>query len=119
LRKIACEALNLCTASGRFCARGRPSGFSRELPAGAIEAEEPDAEARNGNLATTVLGACIRDDADFEHHVDYIHFDPVNHGYVTFGLRLAVQQFPAVREERWLPADCGGDLAEIEGRFGE
>jgi putative transposase len=33
------------------------SGFSREVPAHAIEVEEPGAEAGNGNLATTVLGA--------------------------------------------------------------
>jgi hypothetical protein len=25
----------------------------------------------------------IRDDADFERHVDYIYFNPVKHGYVT------------------------------------
>ena len=25
----------------------------------------------------------IRDDADFERHVDYIHFNPAKHGYVT------------------------------------
>lgn len=24
----------------------------------------------------------IRDDADFRHHLDYIHFNPVKHGYV-------------------------------------
>lgn len=27
----------------------------------------------------------IRDDLDFEHHVNYIHFNPVKHGYVTKG----------------------------------
>lgn len=25
----------------------------------------------------------IRDDADFERHVDYVHFNPVKHGHVT------------------------------------
>ena len=25
----------------------------------------------------------IRDDTDFERHVDYIHFNPVKHGLVT------------------------------------
>ena len=28
----------------------------------------------------------IRDDADFERHVDDIHFNPVKHGYVKTGL---------------------------------
>ena len=66
--------------AGRFCERGRPlmpcsDGvaisapkyrrrdilFPRIFPraaCGAIEVEESGAEARNGNLATTVLGAC-------------------------------------------------------------
>ncbi len=26
---------------------------------------------------------CIRDDRDFETHLDYIHYNPVKHGYVT------------------------------------
>jgi putative transposase len=25
----------------------------------------------------------IRDEADFRHHIDYIHYNPVKHGYVT------------------------------------
>jgi putative transposase len=25
----------------------------------------------------------IRDDADYEHHVDYVHFNPVEHGHVA------------------------------------
>lgn len=26
---------------------------------------------------------CIRDDSDFENHLNYIHFNPVRHGYVA------------------------------------
>jgi len=25
----------------------------------------------------------IRDDRDFRHHIDYIHYNPVKHGYVS------------------------------------
>ena len=25
----------------------------------------------------------IRDDTDLRHHIDYIHYNPVKHGYVT------------------------------------
>ena len=32
----------------------------------------------------------IRDDGDFERHVDYIHFNPVKHGLVARSPRLAV-----------------------------
>jgi hypothetical protein len=34
-------------------------------------------------------------------------------------LRLAVDQFPSVVNNALLSADWGGDLAEIEDRFGE
>src|SRR5262245_59774715 len=33
------------------------SGFSRELPPAQLKSREPSTEARNGNLAATVLGA--------------------------------------------------------------
>lgn len=60
----------------------------------------------------------IRDDEDFARHVDYIHFNPVKHGWV-----MRARDWPYsslhryVREER-LPADWGISAA-IEGQFGE
>jgi putative transposase len=32
----------------------------------------------------------VRDDKDFQRHVDYIHYNPIKHGYVT---RVADWQF--------------------------
>jgi len=40
-------------------------------------------ESRAGYLATAILGALIRDERNFENHVDYIHFNLVKHGHVT------------------------------------
>ena len=34
-------------------------------------------------MAAAVLGNAVRDDQDFQRHVDYIHYDPIKHGYVT------------------------------------
>lgn len=60
----------------------------------------------------------IRDDEDFQRHVDYIHFNPVKHGWV---LRAGDWPYSSlhrfVREGR-LPADWGIGAA-IEGQFGE
>ena len=61
----------------------------------------------------------IGDDADFERHVDYIHFNPVKHGYVTRVCEWPYSSFHRYVKNASLPADWGGDLAEIEGRFGE
>jgi putative transposase len=60
----------------------------------------------------------IRDEDDFATHVDYIHFNPVKHGWV-----LRARDWPYsslhrfVREGR-LPADWGISAA-IDGQFGE
>lgn len=60
----------------------------------------------------------IRDEEDFARHVDYIHFNPVKHGWV---LRAGDWPYSSlhrfVREGR-LPADWGISAA-IDGEFGE
>ncbi len=62
----------------------------------------------------------IRDDADLARHVDYIHFNPVKHGYVTKDLRLAAySSFHRFVTEGILPPDCSGDVGEVVGAFGE
>jgi putative transposase len=61
----------------------------------------------------------IRDDKDFEMHVNYAHYNPVKHGYVksvkdwpqsTFHRHVALGHYP----ENW-----GGNSAMQEGDFGE
>jgi len=37
---------------------------------------------RSCGLATAFLGIMIRDEDDFSRHFDYIHYNPVKHGYV-------------------------------------
>jgi hypothetical protein len=61
----------------------------------------------------------IRDDADFERHVDYIHFNPVKHRHVTRVCDWPYSSFHRYVKDGLLPADWGGDVAEIQGRFGE
>jgi putative transposase len=61
----------------------------------------------------------IRDDADFERHVDYIHFNPVKHGYVTRVVDWPHSSFHRFVERGLLTADWGGDLKEIAGAYGE
>jgi putative transposase len=67
-------------------------------------------------LAATVLG---RDDADFERHVDYIHFNPVRHGHVTRVCDWPYSSFHRYLRNGLLPVDWGGEVGEIQGRFGE
>ena len=61
----------------------------------------------------------IRDDADLERHVDYIHFNPVKHGLVPRVRDWPSSSFHRYVEKGTLPLDWGGDVQEIPGQFGE
>jgi len=60
----------------------------------------------------------IRDDADFQRHFDYIHFNPVKHGYVNVVKDWDFSSFhryvlDGVYSDNW------GGLSEIDVDFGE
>jgi putative transposase len=61
----------------------------------------------------------IRDDRDFEHHVDYIHFNPVKHGLVPRVVDWPHSSFHRYVRHGILPADWAGDAADRGGDFGE
>src|SRR6202000_2957171 len=61
----------------------------------------------------------IRDDADLERHVDYIHFNPVKHGYVTKVADWPHSSFHRFVSRGILPEDWGGDMRDLVGEFGE
>jgi len=62
----------------------------------------------------------IRDDADLDRHIDYIHFNPVKHGHATRAADWPHSSFHRFVEHGLLPLDWGGDMKEIAGgSFGE
>jgi putative transposase len=61
----------------------------------------------------------IRNDADLERHVDYIHYNPVKHGHVTRVVDWPYSSFHRYVERGLLAADWGGDIEDIQGAFGE
>src|SRR5580704_105837 len=58
------------------------SGFSRGLPSDARRTQSKIAKRENGIWQRRYWEHSVRDDDDLERHVDYIHFNPVKHGYV-------------------------------------
>jgi putative transposase len=52
-------------------------------------------------------------------HIDYIHFNPVKHGLVARVADWPHSTFHRYVADGTLPADWGGDVREIGGRFGE
>lgn len=61
----------------------------------------------------------IRDERDFAHHVDYIHFNPVKHGWVTHVADWPHSSFHQhVRLGRY-PEDWGGTKNDNKLDYGE
>ncbi len=61
----------------------------------------------------------IRDDADLERHVDYVHFNPVKHGYINRVCDWPYSSFSRYVERGVLPSDWGGEVGAMTGTFGE
>ena len=61
----------------------------------------------------------IRDELDFERHVNYIHYNPVKHGLVPRVADWPFSSFHRYVARGILPGDWAGDAGELSGRFGE
>jgi len=61
----------------------------------------------------------IRNDIDFERHVDYVHFNPVKHKLVRRALDWPYSSFHVYVRRGLLPADWAGDVEEPMTDFGE
>lgn len=95
------------------------SGFSRGLDAARERSESKVAKREKGIWQRRYWEHAIRDDADLERHVDYIHFNPVKHGYVTRAPDWPHSSFHRYVERGLLAADWGGDVKDTQGSFGE
>jgi len=62
----------------------------------------------------------IRDERDFEKHVEYIHWNPVKHGYTKTVIEWPYSSFHRFAARGIYPADWAGDGSlEGEGVYGE
>ncbi len=61
----------------------------------------------------------IRDDGDFERHVDYIHFNPVKHNLVPRVADWPHSSFHRHVQRGVLPQDWAGVVGGGHGNFGE
>jgi putative transposase len=60
----------------------------------------------------------IRDDADLEQHVDYIHFNPVKHGLVSRVVDWSYSSFHRYVRQGFLPEDWAGTAEKAGAGFG-
>jgi len=62
----------------------------------------------------------IRDDRDYQHHTDYLHFNPVKHGHVQAVQDWAFSTFHRYVRDGVYPEDWGGlGDGQEDGGFGE
>jgi putative transposase len=61
----------------------------------------------------------VRDEADFERHVNYIHYNPVKHGLVTRVRDWPHSSFHLYARRGILPEDWAGDVNEVRLSYGE
>jgi putative transposase len=94
------------------------SGFSRGLAPKARSVSKAR-KREKGIWQRRYWEHAIRDDADLERHVDYIHFNPVKHGHVARVADWPHSSFHRYVEGGLLAADWGGDMRDIQGLFGE
>jgi putative transposase len=95
------------------------SAFSRGLPGGEQVSASRATKGERGIWQRRYWEHTLRGADDFARHVDYIHFNPVNHGHAT-----RVQDWPYSSFRRWVrlgayPEDWAGDLRTEAGPFGE
>jgi putative transposase len=57
----------------------------------------------------------LRDETDYRRHVEYIHYNPVKHGYVKTPLDWPHSSFFRYVEAGTYSRDWGGDVREFEG----
>ena len=62
----------------------------------------------------------IRNEQDLKTHIDYIHYNPVKHGYVSNVNDWPFSTFHEYVKKGMLPKDWGGDVPDFEDMtFGE
>jgi len=86
------------------------SKFSRVLPAAEMRSQSNVAKRDKGIWQRRYWEHTIRDDIDLERHVDYIHYNPVKHGYVSQVQDWPHSSFHRYVERGLLPLDWGGNI---------
>jgi putative transposase len=99
--------------------RAIKSNFSRGFDGARFRSTSKIAKRDKGLWQRRYWEHAIRNDADLERHIDYIHFNPVKHGYVSRVCDWPYSSFHRYVAKGDLPLDWGGDAREIGGHFGE
>ncbi len=95
------------------------SGFSRALPRGERISESRRRKGERGIWQRRYWEHALRDERDFARHMDYVHFNPVKHGFVTRVADWPHSSFHRMVRLGVYPEDWAGDAKSEDGGFGE
>lgn len=98
--------------------RGIKMGFVRALPAREARSEVMARRGERGIWQRRYWEHTIRDERDYVAHVDYVHFNPVKHGYVAHPAAWPHSSFRRCVAMGLYPADWVG-ADEMSDRVGE
>ncbi len=97
------------------------SHFTRQLP---VKIKQTNNKNRQSHCQTGIWQLrywehTIRDERDFINHMNYIHYNPVKHGYVNNVKDWQYSTFHQCVKKGVYDGDWGSNIDEITGDFGE
>ena len=94
------------------------STFSRALPTGERISQSRAAKGERGIWQRRYWEHTLRDARDFARHMDYIHINPVKHGYVLQARDWPYSSFHRMVRLGIYPADWAGDAVTFSQDVG-
>jgi putative transposase len=95
------------------------AGFSRRIPkVEPVHASHVDKRER-GIWQRRYWEHQIRDESDLARHVDYIHYNPVKHGWVSRAVEWPHSTLHEYIKRGMATRDWGGSISEVEEDYGE
>ena len=99
--------------------RESKSQFSRRVPMGERRSLGRVNKGERGIWQRRYWEHTLRDERDVERHIDYIHYNPVKHGYVTRLPEWPYSSFHGFVRKGIYSADWSGGGGCVDGEFGE
>ncbi len=96
--------------------RAIKKSFSKSVPATEPRSLVRQQNAERGIWQRRFWEHTIRDDADFANHMDYVHFNPVKHGYVDHPTGWPYSSFRRAVANGFYPADWNVSPADHPNR---
>ncbi|WP_047244355.1 REP-associated tyrosine transposase [Chromobacterium subtsugae] len=90
------------------------AAFSRSLPKVERIRESRERKRERGIWQRRYWEHQIRDEADLQAHVDYIHYNPVKHGHAERVADWPYSSFHRYVRQGWLPADWAGERVVVQ-----